>query len=541
MHKLLQIVRGVAPAPGDSASNERGVVVLDLMNENGLMLDPAGGWTPKIAGTDGVWAENPLVPGRRLIGGEDGNVVETMRVSIGGDRIAAHITALNRMMADAREFWSTERQIEPVYLKWEALGAPGPQYALIYNITFDLNTPSTTDITGPIDITLSIEREPYWRALPPGTNPKIWHMEQQGQPWDYNDLNLLTGTNHFAVETITNRCEWDDISRTVLRSRNYVEIDGRDISGDAPALALITIVPGANTHNRFLVGRNTKPLSRSGIGARPQVLLMGVSDGGLPFGHADTASVGDTGATWDPPFSENRRVEVSFATETDMHQRWQWGSGAKSINVYRGRYAVFIRARQDGGSSGNVTMRLHVGANEDFPVITPTVSPVVQSGSGNTTEWPVTYMGTIDIPNNGRTTSLTYQSAPGTGLTEENVIITLEAARSTGSAKLYICDLLLLPIDEPSFDLKAASDVLTGAGLADNTGYSDHGGSDEFATILSGTHPASEFSGQMLTLLPGEVNRVYVFAMDITGLSDAQTNNTVRINIIPRWRGVRDA
>lgn len=557
MHELLQLVKGVPKAVGDSSSLEQGISVIDLMSDTGFMLDPAGGWSPQIAGTDGVWAENPLAVGRVLMGGDDGNVVETMKLSIGGDRIYAHMTALNRFIQDARLFWTSDYQIEPVYIKWKAVGAPAAQYALIYTVTVAFDAPSAVDTPGPVDVVLTIEREPYWRAIPPGVNPKVYWFEKNGLSYHAdtngtdNDLDLFTDNRHLAHATIQNRAEYSDTNWDTLLSKNYIEISGQDIPGDAPALTLISIEQNTanNDFNRFLIGRNTKPDAPYSY---PQSLLLDI--GSAAIISSDTTSnafASDTGGVYNPSASANQRIETDFAGTASMRSRFTWSflvNNNRAVNLYRGRYACFARCRQVGGSAGQIRMHLSAGPSPEFPNVTPDVSPTVQAGTGDTTNWPVTYMGVLTIPPQGRAHTVDVNTIRGTGLTNDAIYVTLHAERTTGSGELYFCDVLLLPLDEPSVSLETSYDIPDATGLdlivLDNSGYLSHGDMDDYAWMidLNGNYSgAPEISGQSITLVPGVDNRLYFYGLDVDNLSSTQKNFEVRVDIVPRWRSVRDA
>jgi hypothetical protein len=562
MHRELYLARGVAKAIGDTNSAEQGLSAINLMDSgSGFALDPSNGWQPQIAGLKGggVWADSQIETGRRLVAGADGNVNETIRLSITtGDALSLYrqVTRLNRFIMDCREMWTTFHQIEPVFLWWWAIGAPGRQYALIYNIDLAVTYPDVGQ-GATADVTITLEREPYWRALQPGTNPKQWTL--RNTQFDVDDLSLTDEANHLVYTVaLANRFEYE--SDYDILSRNYIDIAAEDVPGDAPALVEFT-AEYENTSNGVViqqayVSRSTKPTSayQSTTGATMPALSI------LPAPAAtagtDTTSVADTGGIYGLTgvAGGKLRRRISFATVATSTQRLQWdtSNGANGV-LLRGKYSVFLRARQLNGAFGDISIALRFIFGTGGGTYTElTASPVVSGTSGNTSAWPLTYFGTVTIPLNTRNeiTPLGY------GITDNPQFqIALLASRASGASELYVCDLVLVPFDEPGILLTAPDGVIgtaTGNGCwYDYSGYATHGDQSAFANsyVSQGTggprqNLPVEIRGQDLVLEPGVNNRLYfVFAgvlSSVSNLSDPNSDYALRLNIIPRWYGARD-
>src|SRR5205085_11503876 len=153
------------------------------------------------------------------------------------------------------------------------------------------------------------------------------------------------------------------------------------------------------------------------------------SKGGASYAMGSTTI--DTGATAPDGVSLHRRSDATFPGTSPVQV-----ATAQGLNLVplRGRYMAWIRARQDGGTAGQITMFLQYGYTKASWRTIGTTSPSVTAligtgGAGNTTEWPIHYMGTIDFPVDGRAPIDT----DGKLQTGTNGVITLWAARSAGA------------------------------------------------------------------------------------------------------------
>ena len=188
-----------------------------------------------------------------------------------------------------------------------------------------------------------------------------------------------------------------------------------------------------------------------------------------------------------------------------------------------------------------------------------TFSDLGAGGTGNTTSWGVVYLGQFSIPTSDRRTTVSSDGrgiwVDSNGLTD--LILSIQAERTSGAGSLYIGDLTLIPVDEGA--LKIASSLVVGLNASvlrswnyDNTGYFLHGNTGDFASIQQ-TTPATpswsevdvpELSGSAIYLTPKVLNRLYFFMMiNSTNRSaiDDPSASTVRVDIVPRWSGLRDA
>lgn len=559
----LKIMKGVAKIPGDSQNSERGLDEVDLLDPKGFVCDEYLMKMPTLK-SSAVYADSPLTDGRTLISGALGNVTETIRLTLNSDtmiQLAVMLSKLVRFKQDCNDFWDTFGQIEPMYLKHQIVGEPGPRYALLYDIDIDVETPINPNDTIRT-VTLSIEREPYWRGLAPGDNPKHWYYLVNQQNWGVANTLLLTGSDHIAVNTsLDNRGE-QNTSANGWVTQNFIDISAANIPGDAPALlCLSSIQTDTTVATTMVIGKSTKPntgnTSRRTGTNQPLVYTFPAADAVV---NTDTTLAADGGT----PLGVSglrRRAETTFGTAS-MTRRLDWNSNALSTNglslsVLRGRFAVFGRARVSAAATVNVEFVARQ-SGVDSIVNTPVVlTDLGAGGTGTSTDWALLNLGQISLPFDNRKTS-TSNSGLGvdvfSGSTE--IALSIFASRTSGAGLLYFCDLILIPIDEGAIQIKSAG-VIGSSGVGrgpiyDNTGYYTHGTPEEFAAI--GTYTAvsgapsnffvdiAELSGGPLYLTPNVNNRLYFLCfVDSTKRSfiDDPPTMSVRVDIVPRWVGLR--
>lgn len=545
------LVIGVPKARGDTQSIEQKQLTIDLRGDHGFVLDDNNGWSPQIAGLKdgGVYAGSALTAGRKLIAGDNDNVTETMRLTLSGGREYEHIKALRDFIRRTHEFWTTDIEIDPPQIRWWAKGAPREQYALIYDISVAIDPPAG-DAIGPMGVTLTIERDYAWHGIQHGSNPKVWYFEKNAIDYDVDDYGLVdfgvsVGTEFLGYQVANNRAAFDSASADNFFEQNQIIIPADSIPGDLPALVCLGINPEENSNfNQYLIGRSA--IRGNTIDELQNLLLSDAS----VVSSTDTSAAADTGGTYLWNLAQYSRYQISFATITAMNERIVWNP-----QIARGEYAAYIRARQHNGSAGNITMKLSAGLGEvdalGYGVASEsdTVSPEVLSGTGNTTEWPVTYMGRIRLPDSDHV-KMTFgpPAGAGAGLQTLGAQIYLNAARSTGSGVLYVCDVLLLPVSEQACHVLSPftipADSFEVAYLLDNTGYLTHGRPGDQGKLVDPNNNfpgAAEIRGQLPTLLPGVDNRIYVLGLDSDFRSQAAFDMTLRVSIVPRWSGVVDA
>jgi hypothetical protein len=570
-HLILQIVKGVPKVPGDTNSIESNLQTINLVSDKtGISLVE---WEPgyPTLENNGVWADSPLQVGRKPLVMVDGNVVETMRLTVNANSIKdmMHIQQQFSFMRQAvMDFWTANYQIDPVYLHWYASCGAGPQYALIYNMDYKF-TPNDSPSPS-ASVSLSLEREPYWRWIAPGANPMQWTNEFNNQPYIASTVlstNILGGNSLlFSSGVLTTRSELN-AGATALVTDNCLVIPASLVPGDVPALLEFKL-QGSSSYPNLVIGKKTIKLSQHSAFAANlgveivQNGIMNCNDGTLG---TNASLANDTGASKAIGAGTAQRVEISFGTATNaLRWRSQYSNAnsnnLSNMNRFIGRWMVFLRCRQSSGSVGDVTMYLRYGtavlADTDGVKMNIVNPPVPAGGTGNSTDWGLVYMGIVTIPFhtakadvNAGGNQPTVGNKPSDGLNNQLYFSgggTLEfglfAARTAGAGLLYLNDLVLIPVDEGSVSLEYADTTASALMMFDETGYLNHGLSDPFVSNggTDANYGLAKFTGTGIQLSPGVENRLYIMAYNATQLSNTNVSFTYAVNIVPRSRGIRD-
>lgn len=212
----------ILPDPILRLRSSNGIIV-NLIGTTWKLADP--NWNPQVARIKGGGAKvnSALAPGRRLTNHEYDNVVETIPLSLRGldqDKAMQSAHEMLELLDQASNYWDRPYELDSVWLEARlpcsscftaysrVIIGSIPELSNPFGQPFfsDMNPGAVME-----DITLIIEREPFWRATEPGTiigplfnlidNPdfEIWNFgTADSQPDSWTDLESLhiTGTNN---------------------------------------------------------------------------------------------------------------------------------------------------------------------------------------------------------------------------------------------------------------------------------------------------------------------------------------------------------
>lgn len=191
---------------------------IDLLNiEDGYLTCE---WLPAVADwkDGGSWQSSPLSDGKRLASKSYENAVETIKLTIKGrtqDSVIAYLQSMTTMLEKAIQYWTTNWQRQPVWLKARGATESNPRYAIIKGYKIDgLANPFSQPFFGNCksimnQFTLVIERD-HWIDQFPMTGHRI----------EINNLQDYTKTVQ-AQEVLT--CSQPADNAVFYHSSGYID------------------------------------------------------------------------------------------------------------------------------------------------------------------------------------------------------------------------------------------------------------------------------------------------------------------------------
>lgn len=580
-HKQLMIIRGIGKTPSDTYSAESNPIIVNLMGGPITLAE----WSPNIPVMKGggVWSDSPIADGRQLLAAPVANVTEKLSINIADSSylgVQKQLNSLNQMVQDCRDYWQTQEQIDPVYLMWAVScdGNPAlPQYALIYNI--EVAPEYQPSITPSIRVSITIEREPAWRPIPPGANPKLWtyYVNSAHPQFNVNVASLLTLSDHLITQVINNKHEWSPTAlglQTTPITQNYIEIQASQVPGDAPALVELSIEPSSTSIKPIntYISRTTKPLVATGHDAitRAQALNLNAGDADDAIGSLTKTNVGTLLGVRSNNSAVNYYAGVRTVTGADgaMVLAAIWGTSGPGVPIlqldrelYRGTFAVFIRAFNTSAAAPVLTdmkMQISFAGGNAVESINPVTLPSVYVPLLDTNiDYGLTYMGTITIPfaNKSIVSGLGYGRQIQETTSNLRVYVDQQVLVATANRSFTLIDVILVPMDEGMayvYTTPLDGSTLTSL-ILDNTGYLARGELQQVAysfqrnaadAYVTSGGSAQEMRGQSIMLKPGVKQRIYFLNNYFVGTGNPRQglvdSFTVRLNIVPRWLGIRD-
>lgn len=468
----------------------------------------------------GVWSDPAAADGRKLIQGRAANVRETFELTLSANQAAAryaHISRLNEIGRIARAYWSESSEQRPVYLELQTANGLASQFSTVFDIQVAVNG-SPYETGDPMDVTLVIEREPFWRVVPPGFSG-----------------GSISGSPYVVYSTSGNVAGYDERGTANV---NWIDIAAANIPGDMEALTEINVyyfggvsLPGGSWP--IMVSRSTqRDLNPSNNVVRP--VAEDYQSG--PPRLRNTLNAGDAGfsGSWgivagaagllSNGSTVNRYVARHNTAAVAVDHFLSWNMRAE---LYARRFAVFVRGNLVTGATGSVNIRLDAIQNGSASLIarTPTVTPPPG--------FSTTYLGILDLSNAGMAfRNFGYMNA--SGVIYMRLFLNKPAAVLTD---FHVLDVVLMPIDEPNVLVTPPNYAEM---LAIDSAHVRYGPRVDFAaqwggsTIGGNTFP---YRGGPLTLVPNVNNRLYF--LPLWAAENVLARYQVAVYVYPRWQGLR--
>lgn len=558
----LSLIRGVPSSAslGNTAITNVPPTTLDLLTGVFTIYDEAAesSFQYSLANIKdgGVWVDSVAMPGRQLVAGDVANVIETIQLNaVGGSTVIDRARALRALMnfaASARLFWTDESRFDPVYLCWQAPGAAGEQFALLYNIEVDAEA-DALNAESMAALTLTLEREAYWRPLPPGANPKIRTLQLRGltpstvagspaaSQYNFENLGLGAIVGGSAKNEAQFQKEVFDADEIGSTRTNYIDIPASALVGDAPVAAMISVQSGSGDISYpIMVARSTirdlYPSVTTNANLQRMRNTFNAVDAAAQSAPAGvSAYTTPVDATWGLTSGGGSPTVIQAVTINGVVANQVFAYWSRVAAHYARRWQVFVRCVVTAGVPSGLLMQARIRSASGVGV---TYFPTVQRPfTGALNVGTTFYLGTIDASalntpgNNGR-------GLQSTALAQLELLI--QKTNTGASTTVKITDVFLMPLDEPMLKI----DNRTTGGFdddvfADTTGYFSL--TDVLAGAVGDLAAKPVASGQSIYLVPGITNRLY-FNAGIYGTSPLASHlgYYVGVNLLPRWSGIRD-
>lgn len=307
------------------------------------------------AKSGGVWANNPLGPGRRLKQRAPGNVADALELEINyptPEEIIQALEALDTLLEKALAYWDTNWQSEPVWLEAAATGEVNKRYALIYGVAGD-NYPDpyqpnyATEMNGQkrrhslSALSIALERS-AWMANAPGVATAL-AVSNASHP-DATTTGVFVGNYLGGLEAI------------------YRDYQGSAVSSDLLAGALpYALFNGSSADNAVVFG-STRPF-------RTLVFNIGTPMAAtawtLKWEFSTQDTINSSGATWGDLTGFVGDETQSFAQTGALVVRFTLPDTWKKFN-YDGVAKFWVRARITA-MTGNVTVPVQITRHVYMP------------------------------------------------------------------------------------------------------------------------------------------------------------------------------
>lgn len=251
------------------------------------------------------------------------------------------------------------------------------------------------------------------------------------------------------------------------QSSPYIEIPNTSLKGDVPPFVNLRLfTPAGGDQNE-----NFSSLSRLIIGAKrdPGNFTPYLNAGGddNPSGWA-TVQGTDATSTADVRAPAGKFSDVTFATDATMIKRVTFTGTGKLADWIGDRYRCIVRAEQEGGTAGDVRVKVRIFIHESNSYSPKFDTPVVATlGADKGPE--IIDLGLVKIPFS--------DVVDADGFSSADIILEIHAEDTVGSADLEIYDLILMPVDEwavepndPVSDSVNGTSALRGNNLLDIDG-----------------------------------------------------------------------
>lgn len=311
-----------------------------------------------------------------------------------------------------------------------------------------------------------------------------------------------------------------------LSDDDYIELADTQIDGDVPAKLLIKAENwGGTTFRNLVLGVKSRGLTN--FTSRLNAGSDSINPGDWAISYGD-----DTATESNPLGPDGYMAKCDFTTDQTMDDRVTWINTVSSeVKDWEGEYHVYARMMQDGGSDGDISVRLDMELGK-----TNYNGEAVNTGAMPSNAPTIVSLGQFTI--------LSSQLR-GSDNASSDFVFELSAKSDGGtSPDLYILDLIFIPIDEWAMATSSATEQPYVYG---NCVEIDNGIKREGATIVGRIDNEVEgpitVRGTLPVLEPSRQSRLYALAYLSDSSPYAYNHHHIAISIYPheRWSLLRGA
>lgn len=438
-----------------------GSTTVNLLNTSGLYLKK-NGWTPAV------------VP--ELDDGRYADVVDVITctwVQTDDDNRSSTLQNLQRLARKARLWWRKRRPWgQAVWIAANTHSETDTRYSLIKNVEIRELDPRHWGAQGPVELTILVTHGLWWDVAPNGTP--------------------ATAVN---AETIYNKEDAD--------GENEVDVPAANLTGDAPALSQIIIVPQTGSMN----------LQTLWMGMKTNMASSAMSSWFIPSNLVDTTdNISETQAPGD--YALKIGDGLSAANETKY-----WEVAAADVFDYQGTYEVYLSANTDVANGAVAQLKYGVFTTGGTVYNTELAEVDIQNTT-TSQEYRNHYLGRLEIVAHEHATS-----------TNQKFRIAIEVTTSANGI-FYSQGLFIVPVDESSQHLNYTDIGDASFGVATN----DKLIVDSWRKTVYHTDSSDGLLQEFvfspfgwIRLEPGVLNRLYFFWED--GASGLVANQTAQVTV----------
>lgn len=231
----------------------------------------------------------------------------------------------------------------------------------------------------------------------------------------------------------------------------WVEVAASEVKGDLPARAKVTLnnqADGTNAGSALTINVDWVLTAVRSVSRGAQFTpFINLADEQNPVGLSVAVGT-DTSFVTNLTTPTGRAALYNPGAVDSLAERVIVTLDSALFRQYSGKFRAFARVRQSGGSAGAINVRLRVASNNvNYVFFTSATIPVSVVAPSTSSQWQLVDFGAITLPAKNFSSYLFLLDAENTDVTPRD---------------LYLCDLILMPVDECAVEASEALNSIEG-------------------------------------------------------------------------------